>query len=478
MRILLVQHSTENFEAYPLGLGYVAAVLRERGHAVAFLDSALENGDSVSTLRRWVKGHRAQAIGFTAMTPQYDECLDLVKNARPYLRGIPIIMGGPHPSALPEEVLRDRAADIVAISEGEEIGPDLFCKLEEGGDLNSVPGIAFLDSKGNFVQTSAGRQVADLDTIPYPAWDILQPERYRGRLRGLRVATVLTSRGCPYRCINCYRGPTSGPRYRKRSINNILEELRRLHYDYGIGAFGFRDDIFTLDMDHTRDLCDAIRIQKMRIFWHCETRVDRVNLDLLKKMKQAGCVCIDFGVEAGNDEILRKLRKRTTKDQTRQAFSYCHEVGIPTRAFFMIGTPWETRQTVEETISFAKELKATKNLFFVATPYPGTELREEFIKAGWRTPDKYSEYRHAVDTRRFTLKCGEDPSSNPREFFAAECHRATREIMVFRLSNFWHYPEMMRDYLRMHTFRELCLQVPQKLKGILSKSPRGERSQE
>ena len=129
MRILLVQHSIENSEAYPLGLGYVAAVLKESGHKVAFLDLALESGDPSKTLIAWVKRHRAQAIGFTAMTPQYDECLDLVNRARPSLGSIPIIMGGPHPSALPEEVLRNGAADIVVISEGEEIAPDLFHAL-------------------------------------------------------------------------------------------------------------------------------------------------------------------------------------------------------------------------------------------------------------------------------------------------------------------------------------------------------------
>jgi radical SAM superfamily enzyme YgiQ (UPF0313 family) len=166
MRILLVQHSMENFEVYPLGLGYVAAVLRERGHTVKFLDLALETGDSVETLLAWVKDCQAQAIGLSAMTPQYNECLDLVTRSRSRLGGIPIIIGGPHPSALPEEVLRDGAADIVVISEGEEIAPELFHTLEVEGDLKSVPGIAFLDSEGNFVQTSPGQQVADLDTIP------------------------------------------------------------------------------------------------------------------------------------------------------------------------------------------------------------------------------------------------------------------------------------------------------------------------
>jgi radical SAM superfamily enzyme YgiQ (UPF0313 family) len=458
----------ENFEAYPLGLGYVAAVLREKGHTVTFLDLALESGDSVDTLIGWVKGHQAQAIGFSAITPQYNECLDLVNRARSRLGSIPIIIGGPPPSALPEEVLRDGVADIVVISEGEEIAPDLFGALEVEGDLNSVPGIAFLDSEGNFLQTSPGQQVADLDTIPYPAWDIVQPHRYRGKLRGLRRATVLTSRGCPYRCVNCYRGPSGGPRYRKRSTNNIMGELNRLHREYGIRAFGIRDDVFTLDMDHSRELCDAILAQKLKMFWDCETRVDCVDRDLLKKMKRAGCICIDFGVESGSDEILKKLRKKITKDQIRQAFRYCHEIGIPTRAFFMIGTPWETRESVDETISFAKEIRASKSTFFIATPYPGTKLYEEFIKAGWRVPDNYADYRHwGFD---FTAGRGEDPSSNPREFFVPECRRAIKKIILSQLSDFRHYPEVIRAYFRMHTFGELCVRVPKRLRAL--KRPR------
>ena len=140
---------------------------------------------------------------------------------------------------------------------------------------------------------------------------------------------------------------------------------------------------FTVDQEHTRELCDALLAQKMNILWACQTRVDFVDRPLIKKMKTAGCICIDFGVESGNDEILKKLRKKISKDQVRQAFRYCHEIGMPTRAFFMIGTPWETQTSVDETISFAKELRPSKSTFFVATPYPGTELRQAFIKAGW-----------------------------------------------------------------------------------------------
>ncbi len=136
----------------------------------------------------------------------------------------------------------------------------------------------------------------------------------------------------------------------------------------------------------------------------------------------------------------------------------------------MMGTPWETWETVEETISFAKELRASKTTFFIATPYPGTELREEFIRARWRLPESYTDYRHWPS--EFTARRGEDPSTNPREFFATECRRAAQEIFFSQLRDFWHYPEIMRAYLRMHTLGELCVLVPRELRRILRK-PRG-----
>lgn len=400
------------------------------------------------------------------LTSQYKEYLDLIKKVKPYLPETPIIIGGPHPSAVPEESLRDGAADIVAIAEGEKIAIDLFKTLDEEGDLKSVPGIAFLDKEGNFIKTSPIGQVSHLDTIPFPPWDVLHPERYRGRIRGRRKANIITSRGCPYSCVHCYRGPTSGPRYRKRSVENILEEIRILHTHYGIGSFRIVDDIFTLDMERARKFCDALSAENYRIFWNCMTRVASVDLDLLKRMKKAGCICVDFGIESGSDYIREKLRKKLSKDQARQVFNYCHEIGMPCMAFFMIGTPWETPQTIEETISFAKELRATITLFFLATPFPGTELREEFIKKGWPVPSDYDAYQHYIEGKRFVAKADSDTDGEIRNYFAAECRRATRETILSQLSNIHYYPQLVSELLRRHSLGELAIQSVQRVRRL------------
>lgn len=454
MRILLVQHSRKNRESYPLGLGYVAAVLRQAGHNVEFSDLAFCDGEPATRLRQEVRAANAQAVGFTVQTPQYDEFLDLMTKAKKHLPGIPIVIGGAHPSVVPEEVLREGAADIVAIAEGEKVAVDLFKALDEEGDLGAVPGIAFLDDADKFVQTPPAGQVSDVDTIPFPPWEILRPERYRGHIRGFTKANVITSRGCPFNCVHCYRGPTGGRRYRKRSIGNVLEEIRQLHLNHGIGSIKFVDDIFTIDMDRAREFCSALQAEKFQVFWTCQTRVSSVDLDLLRRMSQAGCVCVEFGIESGSDHVRKKLRKKTSKDEIRRAFRYCHEVGMPSTAFFMIGTPWETPETIEETISLAKELRATMTLFFLATPFPGTELREEFLKKGWDVPSDHADYQHFVEGKKFARREAASPDEDPRSLFSAECRRATKEIVLSQLSDIPHYPQLLREFSRRYSFGE------------------------
>jgi radical SAM superfamily enzyme YgiQ (UPF0313 family) len=207
--------------------------------------------------------------------------------------------------------------------------------------------------------------------------------------------------------------------------------------------------------------------EKLDVFWECETRVDRVDRDLLRRMRRAGCISIDFGVESGSNEILTRLRKRTDKEQARAAFAYCHELGLPTRAFFMIGTPWETPRTVEETLSFARELRPTICLFFLAVPYPGSELREEFLKAGWGVPDDYDDYRHWTGGRSPLLQRAGAEDLHPRIHFARECHRAARIAMISQVCDVRHYPEILREYFRKYSFREVSVRLSRELRRFL-----------
>jgi radical SAM superfamily enzyme YgiQ (UPF0313 family) len=220
-------------------------------------------------------------------------------------------------------------------------------------------------------------------------------------------------------------------------------------------------------MDHSREFCDALHAEKLKIFWNCETRVDKIDRDLLNRMKRAGCVRVDFGVESGNEEILKKIRKGFTKEKVRQAFRYCHEIKMPVQAYFILGTPWETPATIQESISFAKELRPTITAFFLATPYPGSELRKEFVNVGWRVPDNYDNYRHATVLTPSKNQSVGDVNSGPQKFFAQECRRATKEIILTQLTDVGNYPQLLRSYMRMYSLREFVILALQTLRVIL-----------
>ena len=459
MRVLLVQHSAANTDSYPLGLAVVAAVLQDAGHAVAFLDLALEKGDPVEILVRTAERERVEALGFTLMTPQYEEYLALAAGFRPRLPSVRVIAGGPHTSAVPEETLREGAVDIAVTAEAESMAAQLFEALEKGTDLAAVPGIAYLDAAGRCQRTPDPALISDLDATPPVPLELFRPDRYRGTLRGRRMANVQASRGCPFRCLYCLRGPASGRRFRPRRLDAVLGEIRRLHDDYGIRALSFVDDIFTFDMERTARLCEMLRAEPYRLPWMCETRADRVDDALLAGMKRAGCVSIDFGVESGSEMILERLRKRISKDTLRRAFRGCRRAGIATRAFFMLGTPWETDETVEETIAFARELRPTVSVFFLAMPYPGTELREAFLAAGWPVPTRYGDYGHYVEASGFRSADRADDPPNPHTRFVRACKHATRQAVWAQLSRPQYYPEVISGYLTRYSPGEFASRV-------------------
>jgi radical SAM superfamily enzyme YgiQ (UPF0313 family) len=467
MRVLLIQHARENTEAYPLGLGIVAATLRAAGHDVDFLDLALVRGDPLAALKARIDAGAAGALGFTVLTPHYNEFRTLVRGLRASRASLPIVAGGAHAQTLPEELLSDGGADIAVLAEGEAVAPALFAALEDGADLSTVAGIAYRDAAGALRRSAPAPVVTDLDAAPDPPWDLLHPDRYPGRYHGRRYANVLTSRGCPYRCLYCHRGPTGGRRMRWRSIERVVGEVRRLHDDYGIGAFGFRDDVFTIDRARTLALADALYALPERIYWNCESRVDCVDRALIERIKRAGCICVDFGIESGSDEILRRLRKRASVEQARAALRYCREAGMPTRAFYMIGTPWETPATIAQTIALAKELRATMSFFFLATPYPGTELREAFREAGWPLPADHEGYRHYLEARDFRLPPGADGAPHPQQRFADECRRATRAVIRAQLGDIPGYADLLRAYFTRFTVGEFLGGLRARLKQAI-----------
>jgi radical SAM superfamily enzyme YgiQ (UPF0313 family) len=391
MKVLLIQPSETDRAMIHLGLGYLAAALEKRGDTVKVLDVGVAGGSERNLLQN-IESYNPEVVGITAQTASYSKALRISRLVKKWNHTCPVIFGGPHASILTEEVLKEPTVDIVVRGEGDATIVELMNCLEAGDPLAGVRGISFKQN-GGIYHNETQPFVENMDALPFPAWHLFDMDRYLARMKGRKVAPVLSSRGCPFGCIFCYRGPAAGKTFRARSPEKIIEEIRLLQGRYGIGDILFVDDIFTLNQKRAERICDLIIESGLDISWRCQTRADCLNLDLLHKMKASNCIDISMGIESGNTQILAATGKKITKEKIREAFRLIKEVGISTSSSFIIGLPGDTVETVKETIEFAKELNSNYAIFYAAIPYPGTELARQVVESGGKLPDSWDDYR-------------------------------------------------------------------------------------
>ena len=391
MKILLIQPSETDRAMIHLGLGYLAATLENRGDIVKVLDVGVAGGSERNLLQN-IESFNPEVVGITAQTASYSKALRISRLVKKWNPVCPVIFGGPHASILTEETLREPSVDIVVRGEGDITIIELMDGLEAGGTLANIKGVSFREN-GTILHNEYQEFIKDMDSLPFPAWHLFDMDRYLARMKGRKVAPVLSSRGCPYGCIFCYRGPAAGKTFRARSPEKIIEEIKLLNGRYGIGDILFVDDIFTLNQKRAERVCDLIIESGLDISWRCQTRADCLNIDLLRKMKDSNCIDISMGIESGNEQILAATGKKITKEKVREAFRLIKEVGISTSSSFIIGLPGDTVETVKETINFAKELNPNYAIFYAAIPYPGTELANQVVELGGKLPDSWDDYR-------------------------------------------------------------------------------------
>lgn len=381
MKILLLHPPSrdgknEDVVVPPLGLAYLAATLEREGHGVRILDA-------FALRMKWeefaeaVKKEKADLIGIGGMTPTIDTTLRAAKICRPHTRTL--VTGGPHFSVYGQEFFRDcPEMDFGILGEGERSFAALVRKLEKGQDPWDVPGLV---GPGN--ASPPEKFIQAWDELPFPARHLLPNGSYRYALwPGKKVTTMITSRGCPYRCIFCDKS-VFGSRWRARSAVNVLDEMEQVVKEMGIRSVIIYDDLFTLDPQRVQEICQGILERGLKFEWKCEGRVDRVDEEMLAWMKKAGCVLIAYGVESGTQKGLDYLRKGTTLEQARRAFALTHKAGIRPMAYFILGIPVETFAESLQTIEFAKELNPDYAQFSILSPYRGTDLYEEAKRRGW-----------------------------------------------------------------------------------------------
>ncbi len=364
----------------PYSLLQLGALLREKGHQVSLIDA---NGEDLDfpTVEARMRSHPfdSMVFRFTPTTFDHDvQVARLAKEAQPDATTVGISWTL---RTLPREVLSEAPPmDVYLRHEYEAVGPVLVRALEEGEPLSDVPGIAFRED-GHVNVTRDATPFPDYDDLPLPAYDLLPSlNPYFISARAGQPFTIMyTSKGCPYACTFCTVART---KWKDRSADSVLSELRYLRDHYRIRTVSFFDETFTMSKKRVRAICEGIRQEGLDIRWYCNTRVHLVDPDLLRDMHSAGCSGISFGVESGSQKILDGASKQATVAQAEAAIRAAKEAKIKTYCAFILGLPGETRETAMDTIRFALRTLPNGAQFNVLAPYPGTQLHEELQEQG------------------------------------------------------------------------------------------------
>jgi len=378
MQILLINPVDRDFmppSIFPLGLAYIAAVLGEHGHTVDVVDLNGERKGGEAMLADKLRAGTFDWIGISSMITQYRRVKDLVRKIKSLAPRTPVVLGGPGPTSHPRLYLEYTEADLVVVGEGEQTVLALCSTLETGGDLSNCPGLYIRDS-GRICVNPARQPLDQLDVLPLPAWEAFPATRYMESFLfktadTYRGMNVLTSRGCPGKCTYCMRN--FGNRVRLRSVAGVITEVKRLITDYGIGHLHFIDDTIGADRTRLDELSRALASLNSGITWSANARVSQVSPETLKLMAAANCTRLAYGIESADVRILKEMRKGTTPRQASRAIAWTREAGIDVTAYFMIGFPSETADTIRNTVDFCKTNLVGGEFFFV-TPLPGTEI--------------------------------------------------------------------------------------------------------
>jgi len=363
-----------------LGLLMLGSVLRKSGHRVRIIDSPAQGLNHIQMLEK-VQKFQPDTVCFTAVTPSILKAVKMAAMVKERFPSVPILIGGPHFTAVPEKTLHDHPVfDYGVVGEGEVTIVETIDALSANRIPSNVPGVVYRED-GKVCFAPSRSPVTNLDALPFPAWELLDdfPSRYRPALfkyQRLPSTHIVSSRGCPYKCIFCDTSVFSRS-IRFHSSEYVLEMIDFLVKNYKIKEVIFEDDLFLVKKERVEKICEGLLNAKPDISWSCSARVNSVNdLDLLKLMKRSGCWQINYGIESASQKILDFARKDITIEQVEKAVSLTDEAGILAKGYFIFGLPYETEETMKNTLSFAKQIPLSDVSVFMLTPFPGSRMYE------------------------------------------------------------------------------------------------------
>lgn len=383
------------FNSPPLGLAYIAAVLEKERIPVAIIDAAVERL-SLSQLMLRIKKLKPEIIGMTSTTNLFDSAVEAARKIKECFPNLKLILGGSHLSANPYQALSFRLFDVGIIGEGEISFLELVRALEKDRkEIGQIKGLVFRRDN-EVVFTQKREYIGNLDNLSFPARHLLPMEDYLPQPNDqflLPKLSMITSRGCPYGCIFCDKS-VFGRQYRSFSPAYILSEMEYLISNYGAKDIAFLDSTFTVSQERVEAIVDEIRRRNVKVNWTCTVRADVVNKELLKKMRDAGCWRIRVGSESGNDDVLKFIGKGITKQQVQNVVRWADQLGLQPKGFFMIGHLVDTKETIKETISFAKALPFKDITVQINTPMFNTPQYKICRDYGRFITDSYSDFSY------------------------------------------------------------------------------------
>ena len=416
MRIALVHppprsEFDKHWARFPaLGIAYIASSLRAAGHEIELLDGKLDDltiDDIVARVRERPPG----LVGITCMTVEYPRAVEIANRIKRDRGELPIVVGGAHVNAVGRQALEEGDGfDYACVGEGEHLACELAEALEQDADPTRIPGIVSRDG-GEIVAASPRQPPEDYDALPFPAWDLF---------RRVDTLPLITHRGCPFKCVFCSHNSGFKPRYRTPA--NVLDEVAQILERYRPERIRIEDETFGLHMGRTKAILEGIISRGFHegVRFSAQTRVDRIDEEFIRLLKTANFETLELGVESGNPEMLREVKKGITLEQVEHAVALAKAKGLRVWTKFILGHPHETRETIRDTIDFIAKINPHQLSVSIMTPFPGTPIHEmalrgeggyRLLSGGWEDFDKYSSGVLELDTvslgqlKRYQIAC-------------------------------------------------------------------------
>lgn len=388
MKILLVTPDNGSFiSTFPLGLGYIAAVLRKAGHSVEIYSKDVYHFSEMD-LTKFLDSHDFDIVGSGTCGGYrtYREMRSIARAVHESQKKHIFVVGGHLVTPEPQYFLKLLQADYVVLGEGEETMRELCAHLEQGLPIKEVKGIAYYDEKGNFVHTGRRTEIANLDDIPFPAWDLFPMDHYTmlrdpNIMDHERSMLMYSGRGCLFHCNFCYRMEKG---LRIRSTENIIEEMKALKEEYNVSYIGFYDELLVNSVDRVTEFCERLIDAKLDMHWNCNGRLNFAKLDMLKLMKRAGCVFINYGIESLDEQALKNMNKNLTVKQITEGIENTLEAGISPGFNIIWGNIGEDEHSLQLGVDFLLKYDdhSQRRTIRPVTPYPGCPLYYYAIEKG------------------------------------------------------------------------------------------------